>query len=82
MTTELQSLKAHVIDIISNSFAEAGTFEVQNSQGGVEGTLTLQEVSTLVESCSTWQELHNLVLKDWMMEDVYEGLEDFISEFV
>ena len=82
MKTELKELKELVAAIIANNFAEEGTFEVQNSQGGVEGTLTLQEVSALVEGCSTRQELHNLVLKDWMMADVYDGLEDFISEFV
>lgn len=82
MKTDLQSLKAQIIDIIANSFAEDGTFEVQNSQGGVEATLTLQEVSDLVEGCSTQQDLHTLVLEDWMMEDVYVSLDDFVSEFV
>ena len=82
MKTDLKELKELVVAIIANSFAEEGTFEVQNSQGGVEATLTLQEVSDLVEGCSTQQDLHNLVLKDWMMEDVYVSLDDFVSEFV
>ena len=79
---ELQELKEQVIDIIATSFADGDMFEVINSQGGVEDTLTLQEVDDLVAGCKTRQDLHNLVLVDWMMEDVYVDLEDLISEFV
>jgi hypothetical protein len=78
----LQELKEQVIDIIATSFAEGGMFEVVNSQGGVEDTLTLQQVDDLVQFVDTRQDLHNLVLVDWMMGDVYVDLEDFISEFV
>ena len=79
---KLQKLKEQVIDIITNGFVEEGMFEVVNGQGGVEDTLTLQQVNDLVAGCSTRQALHNLVLVDWMMGDVYTDLEDFIGEFV
>jgi hypothetical protein len=76
----MQYIKNEVIATIKDNFLEEGIFELMNSGGGIEGTLTMEEVTDAVNNCTSRSELANLVLHEWMFNDVFGSLDEFIGE--